>query len=32
MNDELVQDMLADVVRSMVDPVSSYEPLTEWVN
>lgn len=29
-SDELVEDVLADLVRGVVDPVSSYEPLKGW--
>lgn len=27
---ELQEDYWADIVRSIVDPVSDYEPLTDW--
>lgn len=27
---EIQEDYWADVVRAIVDPTSSYEPLTDW--
>lgn len=30
MSDELELDLLADLVRGIVDPVSEYEPLQDW--